>query len=222
MLDRLRALSNTGWLAAQPEPFRIEIARLGRWRRREAGMVLWQPGDQADGLYGVGEGAVEQQYPIGETLMPSTWWAERGAWFGDSETLAGARRLGAMVVARDAELFVVPGRELSALLDRNPIWWRCLYDLRVRNTARILALSAEALALSTSGRVARCLLALAGNGMVASITQDELGALAGATRTAISRALQELEADGLLRRRYGRIELIDRAGLASVGLDANS
>jgi CRP-like cAMP-binding protein len=217
MEDRLRALSRTGWLAEQPEPFRLEIARIGRWQSWEAGRLVWQAGDPAEGLYGVGAGAVEQQFPLGDTLMPPTYWAEPGMWFGDSETLAGVPRLGAMVVARDAELFMVPGHALSALLERHPVWWRCLYDLRVRNTARLLTLAAEALALSTSGRVARRLMALAGNAQAVSITQDELAALVGATRSSVSRALAELEQDGLVRRHYGRIDIADREGLSAVG-----
>mgnify|MGYP006271902833 CR=1 FL=1 len=84
----------------------------------------------------------------------------------------------------------------------------------------MLALAAEALALSTSGRVARRVLALAGRAPALVIMQEQLGALVGATRNAVIRALRDLEEDGLLRRGYGRIEILDRAGLEAVGAPA--
>ena len=120
MSRELGVLRDSGWLAEQPNDFRDAIAGIGRWRRLPAGHVLWQPGDPADAMFGVGDGAVEHQYPLDPDFLTPTYWAERGAWFGDSETLAGAARLGAMTVAREAALFVVPGRALRAL-DRKSV-----------------------------------------------------------------------------------------------------
>lgn len=209
-MQSLGVLGEIGWLSEQPAPFRAEIAAVGAWRTYPAGAVLFQPGDPGDAFYGVADGAVELRMPLSETTLIPVHWTERGFWFGDSAALVEGEVVRACaVVTREATLFRAPAGPLRALLDRRPEYWRNFYRLRARNTGVALTLLAQALALSTAGRVARQLLALGGEGGDVRITHSELGALVGATRPSVNRALGDLESAGAIRCGYGRIEVLD-------------
>jgi Mn-dependent DtxR family transcriptional regulator len=50
-----------------------------------------------------------------------------------------------------------------------------------------------------------------------AVNQQQLGAMLSLTRQTVSEVLREFEARGLVKRRYGAIELLDWAALERVG-----
>jgi CRP-like cAMP-binding protein len=117
-----------------------------------------------------------------------------------------------MHAARRSRLFCVAGRNIRAMLDANPSWWRGFYMISHANLTLALRLLGDVLALSPTGRVARRLLELADDAGAISVTRDELAALVGATRPTVQRTLATLVAEGAIETGYRTIR-VRRRGL---------
>jgi CRP-like cAMP-binding protein len=211
----LAPLDGVGWLAEQPEALRSAIARSARWRRFEAGQFLYQAGDAACGLYGLAEGALDITFPLVAEEPVTVNRAEIGFWIGDSAELSETPRLVSVAASAPSRVLHVPGPALRRILAERPEHWRALYRLSARNTETAVRLLSEALALTVRARVARRLLALAGEDGDVAITQSDLAKLVGVTRATLQRCLSSLEAEGALRRGYGAVSVRDAARLAA-------
>lgn len=209
----LAPLDTVGWLADQPAEFRDWMQQAGRWRRLEAGQVIYQAGDAADGLYGLAEGALSVTFPFVRDEPVTIHRAEVGFWVGDSALLAQRVRLISLQAALPSRVFFVPSRAIHALLARRPEVWQAFYQLSHANFVLVLDLLAESLALSPRARIARYLLRLAGADGVAPVSQDDLAELIGVTRTTLHRALRDLTDAGVLATGYKRLAILDRAAL---------
>jgi len=212
----LDTLARRGWLAGQPEALRDWALQVGRWRSFEAGQVLYLAGDAADGLYGLGSGALDIVVPFGDDSA-SLHRADVGFWIGDSALLADKPRLVSVVASRSSRVYFLPAAALRLLRER-PDLWPCFYELSHLNVALSLTLLGEALVLSPRARIARQMLRLAGSGASIDASQDELARLAGVTRPTLQRALADLGAANVLRTGYRRLELLDRAALQRMSL----
>lgn len=122
----------------------------------------------------------------------------------------GAAATAELRAAEDCELLVVPADAMSAALRRNP-------DAAIAAIGHLAGvigeLSAEIEALRRHGLVSRVRhrLAQVGAGRrEIAITHGQLADEIGGTRANVSRALAKLERDGVIKRRRGRIELLER------------
>jgi CRP-like cAMP-binding protein len=210
----LAPLDRVGWLAEQPPDFRDFVAREGRWRRYPAGAFLYHAGDAADGLYGLGDGALDVTFPLVAEEPVTVHRAEIGFWIGDNAEFAEAPRMVSVTAARDSRILHVPSRAVRRLLAERPEHWRAFYRLSARNTETAVRLLSEALSLTVRARVCRRLLRLAGEGRDAAITQADLAALVGVTRSTLKRALASLGEAGAIEQRYGGVRVLDAAVLA--------
>jgi CRP-like cAMP-binding protein len=131
---------------------------------------------------------------------------------------SAAHRVGGSMATEDSIALSIKGNALAAFLEQHPAAMRRmltrLADL-VREYAEAMMLAAHD---DLSGRVARRLLDLAGlHGeadatgvrITARVPQETLGAMIGATRAKVNRALAELAADGHIRVDAGVITLLD-------------
>lgn len=216
----LGALETIGWLADQPESLRTLIAELGRWKRFAPGQPIFEVGEPADAMYGVGEGVVATALPVRADSETVIHHGGPGFWFGDNALILNSQRVTGTRAVRAAKLFAVPARDVRALLAREPVYWEALFELRQRNLQIVLQALAETLALSPQARITRRLLDLADGDGVAHVTRAELASLVGATRTTVHRALATLIEDGLVATGYRTIRILDRDGLTrSAGED---
>jgi CRP-like cAMP-binding protein len=210
----LAPLDREGWLAEQPDDLMAAMAAAGRWRRFEAGQFLYQAGDAACGLYGLGEGALELTFPLVAEEPVTIYRAEIGFWIGDSAEFSETPRIVSVAAAATSRVFHVPGAAMRRMLAERPEHWRALYRLSARNVEIAVRLLSEALALTVRARVARRLLTLAGRDGDVSITQADLAKLVGVTRATLQRCLSGLEAEGALERGYGTVRVRDATRLA--------
>jgi CRP-like cAMP-binding protein len=213
MSSRIAPLDRVGWLATQPAELRAWVARVGRWRRFEAGQLIYDAGDTADGLYGLAEGALNVTFPFVRDEPVALHRAEVGFWVGDAALLADAPRLVSLSAALPSRVLFVPGHALSDLLARQPAFWRSFYELSHGNFALTLDLLAESLVLSPRARIARQLLRLADGSGVAPVGQEDLARVIGVTRTTLYRAMREFTEAGALATGYRHITILDRAAL---------
>jgi CRP/FNR family transcriptional regulator, cyclic AMP receptor protein len=143
-----------------------------------------------------------------------------GSYFG----LANAVRHGPYTYDARAygatDLAVVDGSRLSAALEQNPRLWRRVSSLMAHRLRVALDFLADGRMLPLPERIARRLLShamsseiLEGAQPVLHMTQHDLARMLDSGRSQINSTLRRLEADGLVRRGYRSITLLDVAGL---------
>lgn len=206
-------LDQVGWLAEQADELRDWFASAGRWKKLEAGQIMYQAGDVADGIYGLASGTLDIALPLVGGELVTIHRAEPGFWIGDSAQLSKRPRMISISAATPCKVLRVPGADLERLLTENPQFWPSIYDLNHRNVETALTLLGESLALTVKARVCRRLLALAEHEAEVTITQDDLAKLVGVTRATVRRAIAELAAEGGVETGYRSLHLSDLAVL---------
>lgn len=216
----LDPLDRVGWLARQSPEFRTWAGRHGRWRRYAAGESIYLAGDAPDGMYGLGEGALEVTFPLSGEEPVTIHRAEPGFWIGEAALMAGATRLVSLSAALDSRVFHIPVGPMKELLQRDPAVWRILYEQSFDNLTTAVTLIAEGLSLSPRARIAKLLLRLAdGSGRV-NANQDEFGRLIGMTRSSVRRAIAGLVEAGVVRTGYRALEIVEPETLAAISREA--
>lgn len=212
----LDPLDRIGWLAGQPAEFRQWAAESGRWRQFAAGEIIYLPDDDPDGMYGLAEGALEVSFALEKGEAVTIHRAEPGFWIGEAALMARAQRLVGLSAALESRVFHIPVAPLREVLQREPAFWRPLYEQSFGNLTVALTLLAEVLSLTPRARLARLLLRLAdGDGRV-RVNQDDVGRAIGMTRSSVRRAVASLVEEGTVRTGYALLEIVDREALALV------
>lgn len=123
------------------------------------------------------------------------------------------------VALDDSLILSIDSLTLRRLLEERPrLSWRWLVSVSER-MAVTQARLVELLAGGLEAQVASVLVRQAEDGVV-HLRQNVLAELVGGRRPSVNRVLKHLEAQQLLRLRYGSIEILDEAGLAvAAGLD---
>ena len=178
--------------------------------------IIQQRGETAHGFYLIASGSVSigQFLSKGEfravaVLGPGDSWGEL-AMFANRPRVVDAIARGPCEVrfirSADFEAAIAgSAEEMRMLLGAMSVQFQDMLDMMAgirRGTAHV--------------RVAGLLDALAGASPLPAkvrLTQQELGELLGLTRVTINAALKELEAAGAIARRYGQIEVLDKAAL---------
>jgi len=209
----LQVLASLGWLAQQPPGFQERMARLGRWISVSRGAVIYAVGDEADAIFGLGEGMLDVAIPVSEDREVVVHRALPGFWAGDSALLSGSHRTISIYAAADSRLFKLPATALLRSLREYPDDWMCFYQLSHTNTTTSLHTLAEIISLPPRARFARALLRLTSTGGEVRLTQEELGRMVGMSRAAFRRSFAALIDRGIVKVEYGGIIIQDRAAL---------
>ena len=142
-----------------------------------------------------------------------------GAWFGEGAVLKGEPRPYAVVAIRDSTVAFLPRATFLWLIDESRPFSRWVIDQLNARLGHYVALIETWRLHEGPARVAYCLAEMFNPQLYPNtqptieISQDELAKLAGLSRQNTHRALHELEHGGLLRMRYGVIEILDLPGL---------
>ena len=207
-------LDKRGWLSEQPDAFREWVAAVARWRAYDDGQIVYQAGDDSDGLYGLADGGLELGFPLMADEPVTIYRAEIGFWIGDSAELSRKPRMISMHAAGPTRLLHIPSQDVRTILAKYPQYWRSFYELSARNVNMAMTLLAESLALTVRARVCRRLLALTKQDANVEITQDNLAKLVGVTRATLRRCIAELAAEGGLETGYRALRVANAAVLA--------
>ncbi len=208
--------------APLPGAVRARLAEILVPRRYERDAVVYLRGEEAVAFYGIAEGRVRFSAASPEGKEVVLDYAGPGQWFGEIGLFDDGPRV---VDARTAEpscLEVLARRDLLALCRTEPELMFRVVELFSRRIRRAEDLIIDASFLNLPERLARKLLHLAideahgeatARGPAIHISQDELGRLAGVTRESAGRQLKAWEREGLVELDYGRVILVDTAGL---------
>ena len=209
----LLSLTVAGWLADEPAAFQARLARLGRWIRLGRGAALYNVGDEADAIFGLGEGMLDIAIPVSGDQEVVAHRAMPGFWIGDSALLAGSRRTVSVYAAADSRLFKLPACAVHRNLSEHPEDWMSFYRLSHLNTTLSLRTLAEIISLPPRVRFARALLRLTSTCGTVRLTQQELGRMVGMSRAGFRRSFAALIEQGIVEVEYGGIRIRDRVAL---------
>jgi CRP/FNR family transcriptional regulator, cyclic AMP receptor protein len=211
----LRILATTGWLSEQPAEFQTKIASFGRWTTIKRGALLYAVGDDADAVYGLGEGLLDIAIPISADQEVVVHRATPGFWIGDSALLAEAKRSISISAVVDCKIFKLQAVVVHRNLKAHPEEWAYFYKLNHMNTSLTLRVLAELISLPPRARFARTLLRLMSSDATVRATQEELGRMVGMSRAAFRRAFSSLIDLGIVKVEYGAIRIRDHAALVN-------
>jgi len=144
-----------------------------------------------------------------------------GAWFGEGAVLKGEPRPYSVVAIRDSSVAFLPRATFQWLIDESRPFSRWLIDQLNARLGHYVALIENLRFEEATGRVAYCLAEMFNPQLYPTtqaqleISQDEVAKLSGLSRQNTNRALHELEHAGLVRMRYGLIEILDLPALQS-------
>jgi CRP/FNR family transcriptional regulator, cyclic AMP receptor protein len=143
----------------------------------------------------------------------------KGAWFGEGAALKGEPRPYAVVAIRDSQVAFMPRDTFLWLIDDSRAFSRWVIDQLNARLGHYVALVESFRLHDVTARVAYGLSELFNPQLFPQtdrelvISQEEVARLCGLSRQNVNRELHKLEEAGLLKIRYGVIEVLDLDGL---------
>ena len=185
----------------------------------EAGHAVCRRGDQAEHWVGVLSGLVKMT-PVslaGKTIACTG--VAPGGWFGEDALLKRGLWKCDVMALRKSHVGLLPAETFFWLLDRSFAFNRTIINQLAERLDQITEQMRVDRVAGSDERVAHALAAMfhpvlyPAVGQLLRVTQEELGALCGLSRQRVNQALQRLSGLGLLRLRYGGIEVPDAQAL---------
>ncbi|SCC95587.1 putative transcriptional regulator, Crp/Fnr family [Thiomonas sp. X19] len=207
------------WMAELQDSERLRVHHDLRVQVFEPGAPVCQRGQSAEHWVGVLSGLVKvSSVSLSGKTITYTGVAP-GGWFGEGTLLKRDVWKYDVIALRKSRIGLLPAETFFWLLDRSLAFNHTIVNqLNERLGQFIGQLQIDRLAGSDE-RVAHTLAAMfhpvlyPGVGQMLRVTQEELGYLCGLSRQRVNQALQRLSSLGLLRLRYGGIEVPDAARL---------
>lgn len=223
-LNEARHFLATGpWLKDFPDDLRESFLASARLLPPFArGQRVYNIGDPPDGIYGVVTGCFGFEIAPQEEGPQLIHQIRPGTWFGELAHVLNGRRLATMFATRPSQCVRVSEQALNTLLRQDPRLWQHL-SLALAN-ATVLAFTAihDLMVRSPKRRLSAALLRVAGlrndeplEGafLELDLTHASLSLLSNISRSTVAQYLQELEEEGYLHYRYGKIVLTDASAL---------
>lgn len=214
----LRVLSEADWLKNYPREIAENLVSEGQLINLSVGEWAQAEGDDRSGLFVVIDGLLHSYYaPLGDRVI-MVGFAEPGSVIGHATRYSGGPRHVTAVCAQPSIILEVSESGLDRVAAQSPEIWQAIASFAYNSMRNALRLAAEVISLQPRERIAARLLTIPKSEHVdgvpvIKVSQELLGEMIGVTRKTINQHLSAFERDGLIRVGYGRIELLDLAGL---------
>ena len=183
--------------------------------RIPAGKTIFEPGDPVESISLLLSGGV-RVYRIGETGREITLYR-----FGSGEScvltanaIMSKQAFSAIAtVEQSAEAVIIPARIFHEWVGRYDVWRNFMFDLFSQRLASVMEIVDEVAFGRMDIRVARLLVERGTPQNPVKITHQEIAAELGSSREVISRILESLAGQGLIRMGRGTIEVLDQKSL---------
>ncbi|MDS9470192.1 Crp/Fnr family transcriptional regulator [Paracoccus sp. MBLB3053] len=207
-----------GWLAAMPADFQSEVMKRAERRRAEAGQPVYLLGEEARGLYGLLSGTVEVSILSTVGGHGLIYLARRGWWFGALEIFTTRPRRFHIQARTGCDLLFVPAAQVREICGLAPDYWEPFARLMCGNYEAMADAVAMMRDASPDRRVSTALLILyhrqAEPTPVIEATQPDIASIANVSLRSAASALAKLDEDGLIRRGYGTVQILDPVRLS--------
>jgi len=217
--DLSRFLAASAWRAGLTDAQIDRVNREAYARSYAAGATVCPRGSPSMHWLGVIDGMLKVDTVSADGRNTTFAGIPAGSWFGEGAVLKGEPRPYAVVAIRDSNVAFLPRATFQWLIDESRPFSRWVIDQLNARLGHYVALIETWRLHEVPARVAYCLAEMFNPQLYPStqprleISQDELAKLGGLSRQNTHRALHELEHLGLVRMRYGVIEVVDLAGL---------
>jgi CRP-like cAMP-binding protein len=204
------------FVGAPPEDVRRVLA-VARRRRFDRGEVVFHQDDPAESLHLVVSGrfAIARRTSFGEEALLAI--RQAGEAFGELALISEQRRSATASALEAGETLSLLYDDFEQLRGRHPGVDRMLVALLAAQLRRMDQLLAEAYYETAERRVIRRLLDLGsvygGDEQPIRVTQDQLAALAGASRATVNAVLSEERRRGTIDVKRGATRILDREAL---------
>ena len=188
-------------------------------RAFEAGSTVCLRGSPAMHWLGVVDGMLKVDTIAADGRSTTFAGVPAGAWFGEGAALKGEPRPYAVVAISDSRVAFMPRNTFLWLIDESRPFSRWVIDQLNARLGHYVALVESFRLHDMTARVAYGLSELFNPQLYPVthrelvISQEEIARLCGLSRQNVNRELHKLEKAGLLRTRYGVIEVVDLEGL---------
>jgi CRP/FNR family transcriptional regulator, cyclic AMP receptor protein len=220
-LDEAIALSR--W-ARRLSPGELARARQGMHEKRvEAGGFVCRNGEVPTCWIGVIDGLVKMSSDWVTGKTASYAGIPTGGWFGEGSLLKTENRRYDVIALRDTRIACMKRETFHWLLDHSIAFNHAIIEQINERLGHFIGLLESERLHDTDTRVARSLSVMfnpvlyPGQNPSLSISQEEIGQLAGVSRQRVNRSLKLLEDAGFLRIEYGGITILDLDGLHRFG-----
>lgn len=206
----------------------LSIARRRAFKRGEVVFHQEEPGDSLH-LVVKGRFAISRRTPIGEEALLAI--RGPGGAFGELALVSDQNRSATVMALDPSETLCVHRIDFEELRTKHPSIDRMLVSILAKQLHRMNQLLSEAYYETAQRRVLRRLLELdgaSGSGEPIRVTQEQLGALSGASRSTVAAVLAAEQRRGAIEIHRGSTIVRDRqavarrAGVRIVELDASS
>ena len=216
-------LRRTIWGQALP-PEDFARVREGTIERTvPGGGFVCRKGEPVDHWYGVIEGLAKMSSDWASGKTASYTGIAAGGWFGEGSMLKTEPRRYDVIALRDTRVACMRHETFHWLLDHSIAFNRFIINQINERLGLFIGLLESERLLDIDARVARAVAALfhpvlqPGMELCISISQEEIGYLAGVSRQRVNRALQTLEQAGFLSTQYGGVTVLDLDALRRFG-----
>jgi len=207
-------LHDQAWYASLPTPEREALLDVMVLRKGSKGDVLLSAGEPIDGWYGVLSGMAKLQTRAPDGRLSAFLGVPAGEWFGEGSVLKGGVWRYDVVALRDTTLIGMPLAHFQRLYRQSlPFAHFLIEHLNMRLGQAMSAIESGRLR-SPDERVAQYLSHFFWSGVKKiTLSQEDLGHLAGLSRQTINRVLKQFEAQGWVSLEFGRVEILDQGAL---------
>lgn len=210
-----RILRSLPFLRQADPPARRDFLATAFLTRIPAGRDVFVEGDEAAAIALLLSGVV-RVYQIGENGREITLYR-----FGNGESciltanviLSRQTFPAIATVEQEAEAVMIPAAAFRDWVRRYDLWRDFTFNLLSQRLASLIATVDEVVFRRLDVRLADFLLKQSGGQPQIAVTHQQIAAELGSSREVISRLLEQLESEGLIRRSRGAVEILSRAGL---------
>lgn len=202
------------WYESLPPAEREALLNAIVLRKGAKGDVLLSAGEPIDGWYGVLAGMAKLQTRAPDGRLSAFLGVPAGEWFGEGSVLKGGVWRYDVVALRDTTLIGMPLAHFQRLYRHSmPFTHFLIEHLNMRLGQAMSAIESGRLR-NPDERVAQYLTHFFWSGVKKiTLSQEDLGHLAGLSRQTINRVLKQFEAQGWVSLEFGRVEIVDQDAL---------
>ena len=197
---------------------RVQIEGMLSVRKLEKNEVLFQKGDEGDGLYSVISGAIRISSLSSGGKEASFNIMRPGDVFGEIALLDGRERTADAMAIESSTLSFLQRAKFKLLLASEPEFALRLTGILCNRIRRMSSLIEDFLLLDIGARLARQLVLACGDEDSATVqlSQENLAQFLGTSRVTVNKHLQEWQKQGWIALGRSKVRILDRSALEEV------
>lgn len=219
----LKLVDVHNWVVLLPPPLQAEVRARMRQRHYRDGEAVWRIGEPALEMFQIrtGKVRVSSESVSGVEFVAAV--LQPGDCMGEGSLIDGLPRINNAYAAGEADLLVMKKQDFLHFYRTRIDLVHALNVILIYRLRMAYAGAQDASALPLRQRLAKLLARLgysfgqcdsSGAASVRDVSHEDLAQMLGVTRQAVSRALKELESEGMIRLGYRRVDIPDLAVLA--------